>query len=100
MVHTRGDGGLIGVVEAQPIPVGVRQRVHIGMGGKRGDVVEILGQRAFPADRNLIVREGLPRPVGAGVVGTLFTGLIAREPQPRLPAGVQAKAKALAAKLV
>jgi hypothetical protein len=38
--------------------------------------------------------------IGADTVGTLFMGLIAKETPPRLPAGMQAKAKALAVKLV
>lgn len=38
--------------------------------------------------------------IGADTVGTLFTGLIAKETHPGLPERVQEKAKALAAKLV
>lgn len=38
--------------------------------------------------------------IGADSVGTLFTGLIAKESHPKLPERVQVKAKALAAKLV
>ncbi|GBE13148.1 2-amino-4-deoxychorismate dehydrogenase [bacterium BMS3Bbin14] len=38
--------------------------------------------------------------IGAGTVGTLFTGLIAKEPHHRLSERIQAKAKALAVKLV
>src|SRR5437879_9948472 len=36
---------------------------------QRSDAVQVLGERALPADRNLIVREGLPDPVGAGGQG-------------------------------
>jgi len=57
----------------------------------------ILGRWLFGTSKQLKMTA---QTIGAGVVGTLFTGLIAREPQPRVPAGVQAKAKALAAKLV
>jgi len=38
--------------------------------------------------------------MGAGTVGTIFTGLISRETHPGLPEQVEAKARSLAAKLV
>lgn len=38
--------------------------------------------------------------IGASPVGVLFTGLIARDPHPRLPAKVQAKIRTLAEKLI
>ncbi len=38
--------------------------------------------------------------IGANTVGTLFTGLIAKEPHHRLSEKVQAKARALAVKLL
>lgn len=38
--------------------------------------------------------------IGAEIVGTLFTGMIAKEQQPKLPAGMCSKINALAKKLV
>jgi multimeric flavodoxin WrbA len=38
--------------------------------------------------------------IGADSVGTLFTGLIGKNPSPQLPRGTEAKARALATKLI
>jgi hypothetical protein len=38
--------------------------------------------------------------IGAEVVGTLFTGMIAKEQHPKLPDRVKAKIKTLAGRLV
>ncbi len=38
--------------------------------------------------------------IGANIVGTLFTGMIAKQPHPRLPKQVQANIRALAEKLL
>lgn len=57
----------------------------------------ILGRWLFGTHKQLKMTA---QAIGADTVGTLFMGLIAKETPPRLPAGMQAKAKALAAKLV
>jgi hypothetical protein len=38
--------------------------------------------------------------LGAGIVGTLYTGMIAKQPHPQLPERVRGKVAALAGKLV
>src|SRR5262249_17620608 len=63
VVHSRGDGGLIGVVKTQAEPVSSHQRI-IGAVGLRRDAVKMSGERAETADGDLVVRKYLPLPVG------------------------------------
>lgn len=57
----------------------------------------ILGRWFFPTHKQLKMTAKI---IGAKNVGTLFTGLIAKEFQPVLPQHVQAKIKALSVKLI
>jgi multimeric flavodoxin WrbA len=57
----------------------------------------ILGRWLFGSEKQLKMTAKV---LGAASVGTLFTGMIAKEPHPQLPAGVQGKIKSLAGKLV
>ena len=57
----------------------------------------ILGRWIFGTDKQLKVTA---KTIGAEVVGTLFTGMIAKEQHPKLPESVRAKVKALAGRLV
>jgi multimeric flavodoxin WrbA len=57
----------------------------------------ILGRWLFGTEKQLKMTA---KTIGAEVVGTLFTGLIAREQHPKLPEGVRARIKALAGRVV
>jgi multimeric flavodoxin WrbA len=57
----------------------------------------ILGRWLFGTKKQLKMTA---KTIGAEVVGTLFTGLIAREQHPKLPEGVRARIKALAGRVV
>ena len=57
----------------------------------------ILGRWIFGTDKQLKMAA---KTIGAEVVGSLFTGMIAREQHPKLPEGVRAKIKTLAGRLV
>ena len=57
----------------------------------------ILGRWIFGTDKQLKMAA---KTIGAEVVGTLFTGMIAKQQHPKLSAGVRAKIKALAGRLV
>ena len=57
----------------------------------------ILGRWFFGTNRHLKVTA---KTIGAEVVGSLFTGMIAMEQHPKLSEGVRAEIKALAGKLV
>ena len=56
-----------------------------------------LGRWFFGTDKQLKMTA---KTIGAEIVGTLFTGMIAKEQRPKLPEGVRSKIKALAGKLV
>lgn len=56
----------------------------------------ILGRWFFGTDTQLKMTA---KTIGAGVVGSLFTGMIAKEQYPKLPEGVRAKIKVLAERL-
>jgi multimeric flavodoxin WrbA len=57
----------------------------------------ILGRWLFGTEKQLKMTA---KTIGAEVIGTLFTGLIAREQPPKLPEGVRARIKALAGRVV
>jgi multimeric flavodoxin WrbA len=57
----------------------------------------ILGRLFFGTDKQLKITA---KTIGAEVVGTLFTGMIAKEQHPKLAEGVLAKIKVLAGRLV
>ncbi len=57
----------------------------------------ILGRWMYGTHKQLKMTANV---IGADVVGTLFTGLIAKQPHPELPEQVQAKARSLALKLI
>jgi multimeric flavodoxin WrbA len=57
----------------------------------------ILGRLFFGTNKQLKLTA---KTIGAEVVGSLFTGLIAKQQHPKLPEGVRAKIKALAGRLV
>ena len=57
----------------------------------------ILGRWLFGTDKQLKMTA---KTIGAEVVGTLFTGMIAKQQHPKLPERVRAKIKALAGRLV
>jgi len=57
----------------------------------------IMGRWLFGTDKQL---KTTAKTIGAEVVGSLFTGMIAKEQHPKLSDGVLAKIKALAGKLV
>src|SRR5664279_2990778 len=57
----------------------------------------IIGRWLFGTDKQLKMTA---KTIGAEVVGTLFTGMIAKEQQPKLTEGVRARIKALAGRLV
>jgi multimeric flavodoxin WrbA len=57
----------------------------------------ILGRWLFGTDKQLKMTA---KTIGADVVGTLFTGMIAKEQHPKLPEGVRDKIKGLAVRLV
>lgn len=57
----------------------------------------IIGRWLFGTERQLKMTA---KTIGAEVVGTLFTGMIAKQQHPKLPEGVRAKIKALAKRLV
>jgi multimeric flavodoxin WrbA len=57
----------------------------------------ILGRWFFGTNKQLKMTA---KTIGADVVGSLFTGLIAREQQPKLPRGVRARINALAGRVV
>jgi hypothetical protein len=57
----------------------------------------ILGRWLFGTNKQLKMTA---KTIGAEVVGTLFTGLIAKEQHPKLPDRVKAKIKILAGRLV
>lgn len=57
----------------------------------------IIGRCLFGTDRQL---KTTAKTIGAEVVGSLFTGMIAKEQHPKLSDGVLAKIKALAGKLI
>ena len=56
----------------------------------------ILGRWVFGTDKQLKMTA---KTIGAEVVGTLFTGMIAKEQHPKLPEGARAKIKALSERL-
>lgn len=56
-----------------------------------------LGRWFFGTNKQLKITAKV---IGAEIVGTLFTGMIAKEQQPKLPAGMCPKINALAKKLV
>jgi multimeric flavodoxin WrbA len=57
----------------------------------------IIGRWFFETDKQLKMTA---KTIGAEIVGTLFTGMIAKEQQPKLPESVRSKIKALAGRLV
>ena len=57
----------------------------------------ILGRWIFGTDKQLKMTAKV---IGAEVVGSLFTGMIAKEQHPKLPQGVRARIKALAGRVV
>lgn len=57
----------------------------------------IIGRWLFGTDKQLKLTA---KTIGAEVVGTLFTGLVAKEQQPKLPEGVRDKIKGLAGRVV
>lgn len=57
----------------------------------------ILGRWFFETDKQL---KTTAKTIGAEVVGSLFTGMIAKEKKPKLPESVRAKIKVLAGRLV
>lgn len=57
----------------------------------------IIGRWSFATDKQL---RTTAKVIGANIVGTLYTGMIASEPHPLLPEKVRGKIKALAGKLV
>jgi len=57
----------------------------------------ILGRWLFGTDKQLKLTA---KTIGAEIVGTLFTGMIAKEQHPKLPEGVLAKIKVLAGRVV
>ncbi len=57
----------------------------------------ILGRWFFGTNKQLKMTAKV---IGAEIVGTLFTGMIAKERHPKLPEGMRSKIKALAGKLV
>ncbi len=57
----------------------------------------IMGRWLFGTDKQL---KTTAKTIGAEVVGSLFTGMVAKEQHPKLSDGVLAKIKALAGKLV
>ena len=57
----------------------------------------LLGRIFFGTEKQLKMTA---KTIGAEIVGTLFTGMIAREQHPKLPEGVRAGIKALAGRLV
>jgi len=57
----------------------------------------ILGRWFFGTDKQLKMTA---KTIGAEVVGTLFTGMIAKEPHPKLTENMRAKLKTLAEKLL
>lgn len=57
----------------------------------------ILGRWFFGTNKQLKITS---KTIGAEVVGSLFTGMIAKEQHPKLPEGVRTRIKALATKLV
>lgn len=57
----------------------------------------ILGRWLFGTDKQLKMTA---KTIGAEVVGTLFTGMIAKERHPKLPEGVRTKIKGLAGRVV
>lgn len=57
----------------------------------------ILGRWFFGTDKQLKMTA---KTIGAEVVGTLFTGMIAKEQHPKLAEGVRSRIKALAGRLV
>jgi multimeric flavodoxin WrbA len=57
----------------------------------------ILGRWLFGTDKQLKLTA---KTIGSEIVGTLFTGMIAKEQHPKLPEGVRDKIKGLAGKLV
>jgi hypothetical protein len=56
----------------------------------------IMGRYLFKTTRQL---KYAARTIGADTVGTLFTGLVSKEPSPELSPKATSKAKALAARL-
>lgn len=57
----------------------------------------IIGRWLFGTERQLKMTA---KTIGAEVVGTLFTGMIAKQQHPKLPEGVRARIKVLAKRLV
>jgi hypothetical protein len=57
----------------------------------------IIGRWFFGTDKQLKMTA---KTINAEVVGTLFTGLIAKEQHPKLPEGARARIKVLAGRLV
>jgi multimeric flavodoxin WrbA len=57
----------------------------------------VLGRWLFSTDKQLKMTANV---LGAGSVGTLFTGMIAKQPHPQLPERARGKIAALAGKLV
>lgn len=57
----------------------------------------ILGRWVFGTDKQLKMTA---KTIGADVVGTLYTGMIAKEQHPKLPEGARTKIKTLAGRLV
>jgi len=57
----------------------------------------IIGRWLFGTERQLKLTA---KTIGAEVVGTLFTGMIAKRQHPKLPVGVRGRIKALAGRLV
>lgn len=57
----------------------------------------ILGRWLFGTNKQLKMTAKV---IGAEIVGTLFTGMVAKEQQPKLPERMRSKIKALAEKLV
>jgi NAD(P)H-dependent FMN reductase len=57
----------------------------------------MIGRWMYGTDKQLKMTAKV---LGAGIVGTLFTGMIAKQPHPQLPARVRGKIGTLAGKLV
>jgi multimeric flavodoxin WrbA len=57
----------------------------------------MIGRWMYGTDKQL---KTTAKVLGAGIVGTLYTGMIAKQPQPQLPERVRGKIEALAGKLV
>ena len=100
VVGADGEGLAFGLTDAAPIAA----LTHRLDDTSDGDLVEvcpaapaIMGRYLFKTTRQL---KYAARTIGADTVGTLFTGLAAREPSPELSVRTKEKARALASRLV